>query len=270
MPNLKIPINNNVNINETSYDFGIINNTNTNPSIDGKNVEANTNRSISSIDIFFQPNKNMQTMPGVVNYSQTNKSNNKNNIVKKLVKLYKVINKKDIVNKPIPNNNSFTRQNNIYYKIPIMNNNLYSNNRNNIYNNSYYYKKNNINNTQRNNNNKVINIGNKFENHNQNMVNYNSNSPKRRNIGPSFPFRKIVVKNNVNNAPKNNKKAYDKIIKIPKKIINYLDNNRIIINNKTNNIVYIKQLSPIRNAHYNKQNIYDNNPKINKLNLNNK
>ena len=268
MPNLKIPINNNVNINETSYDFGIINNTNTNPSIDGKNVEANTNRSISSIDIFFQPNKNMQTMPGVVNYSQTNKSNNKNNIVKKLVKLYKVINKKDIVNKPIPNNNSFTRQNNIYYKIPIMNNNLYSNNRNNIYNNSYYYKKNNINNTQR--NNKAINIGNKFENHNQNMVNYNSNSPKRRNIGPSFPFRKIVVKNNVNNAPKNNKKAYDKIIKIPKKIINYLDNNRIIINNKTNNIVYIKQLSPIRNAHYNKQNIYDNNPKINKLNLNNK
>ena len=270
LPNLKIPINNNVNINETSYDFGIINNTNTNPSIDGKNVEANTNRSISSIDIFFQPNKNMQTMPGVVNYSQTNKSNNKNNIVKKLVKLYKVINKKDIVNKPIPNNNSFTRQNNIYYKIPIMNNSLYSNNRNNIYNNSYYYKKNNINNTQRNNNNKVINIGNKFENHNQNMVNYNSNSPKRRNIGPSFPFRKIVVKNNVNNAPKNNKKAYDKIIKIPKKIINYLDNNRIIINNKTNNIVYIKQLSPIRNAHYNKQNIYDNNPKINKLNLNNK
>ena len=35
MQNLKMPINNITNINETSYDFDIINNTYTNPSVDG-------------------------------------------------------------------------------------------------------------------------------------------------------------------------------------------------------------------------------------------
>ena len=67
----------------------------------------------------------------------------------------------------------------------------------------------------------------------------------------------MIVKNINNNTSQIRKTAINKIIKIPKKIINnlnYIDNNSIIINNKTNNIVYIKQTSPIRMKCYENNN----------------
>ena len=251
IPNLKIPINNITNINETSYDFDnfeIINNTYTNPSIDGKYIDLKTNRSISSIDIFFPPNKRKSNdiIPGITNYNQmNNKYNNKDNyIVKKVVKLNGVVNKRDESNKPVSSNTSINRQKtNIYYKIPIINNKIYSYKNNDTLKKNNCFKDKNI--KQR--NNKIIKLDN---NDNQDILNSKSNSPKRINIGTHLPFRKIIVKNNVQFGIKKNKFPCDKIIKIPKKIINYLDNNRIIINNKTNNIVYVKQISPIRNEDY--------------------
>ena len=255
IPNLKIPINNITNINETSYDFDIINNTYTNPFIDGKYIDLKTNRSISSIDIFFPPNKRISNdiIPGITNYNQmNNKYNNKDNyIVKKFVKLNGVINKRDKNNKAILSNTSINRQKtNIYYKIPILNNRINSFKKNDILKKNDCFKDKNI--KQR--NNKIIKIGN--NNDNQNIFNYKSNSPKRINIGTHLPFRKIIVKNNIQNTIKNDKIPCDRIIKIPKKIINYLDNNSIIINNKTNNIVYVKQISPNRNDNYFGKNIY--------------
>ena len=287
LPNLKLklPINNNINnmnINDNTYDYGVINNTYTNPSIDGKNIDINTNRSISSIDIFFPPNNknltsnnNNDNLPEIINYPQMNDSNYKkdNFIMKKLVKLYNVMNKNEIDNKQLSNNKSFNNQKNknIYHKIPILKNRIYGNNNiepNYIYNN-YYKKNNNI--IKK--NNKIIKIDNIFDNQNQSVNNFKSISPKRRNNISRLPFRKIIVKNNINNAPRNDKISYEKIIKIPKKIINdvnYLDKNNIIINNKTNNIVYIKQISPIRNAQYSGRRIYENKTNyFNKLNQNN-
>ena len=280
LPNLKLPLNNNMNTNDNTYDYGIINNTN--PSIDGKNIDLNTNRSISSIDIFFPPNnKNMiinnnDNIPGIINYTQMNDNNNykkDNFIMKKLVKLYNAMNKHEIDNNQISNKASFNNPKNkkIYYKIPILKNRIYGNNnkeQNYIYNN-YYNKNNNI----LKKNNKIIKIDNNFDNQNQSTNNFKSISPKRRNNISRLPFRKIIVKNNINNASKNEKVSYEKIIKIPKKIINdvnYLDNNNIIINNRTNNIVYIKQISPIRNANYSGRRIYGNKTNyFNKLNQNN-
>ena len=278
---LKLPLDNNMNINDNTYDYGIINNSNTNPSIDGKTIDVNTNRSISSIDIFFPPinktmtsNNNNDNIPGIKSYIEMNDNNNhrKDNIImKKLVKLYNVMNKREIDNKQIYNNLSFNNQKNknIYYKTPFLNNRIYGKNnkeQNYIYNN---YKKNNILKT----NNKIIKIDHNFDNQNLIINNFKSISPKRRNNIPRLPFRKIIVKNNFNNAPKNEKVSYEKIIKIPKKIINdvnYLDNNNIIINNRTNNIVYIKQISPIRNANYSGRRIYGNKTNyFNKLNQNN-
>ena len=233
IPNLKlkIPINNNFNAYDNSYDYNIINN-NTNPSIDGKNADINSNRSISSIDIFFPPNKNLtsnynQHIPGLINTPQINNNNKDNFIMKKLVKLYNVINKQENVNKPFSNNNSFNKQinnnNNIYYKIPIMNNSFYCKNKNaqnDFYNNNYYYKKN-ISIIKKNNNNKIIRIRNNcsIQQH-QNLINNKSNSPKRKNIS-ILPFKKIIVKN-IKNPPKIEKITYDKIIRIPKKIIKIL------------------------------------------------
>ena len=215
LPNLelKLPINNNMNINDNTYDYGIINNTN--PSIDGKNIELNTNRSISSIDIFFPPNNKNMTMggndkiPGIINYPQMNDNNNykkDNFIIKKLVKLYNVMNKREIDNKQLSTTNtSFNnkKNKNIYYKIPIIKNRIYRNN-------NIFMK----------NNNKIIKIDNNFDNQNQNINNFKSISPKSRINISRLPFRKIIVKNNINNAPKNEKVSYEKIIKIPKKIIN--------------------------------------------------
>ena len=78
VPNLRIPINNNININGNSYDFGLINNTNY---TDGKNIDYNTNRSISSIDIFFPSSKNLatngnDTVPNILNYSNIDGNTN--------------------------------------------------------------------------------------------------------------------------------------------------------------------------------------------------
>ena len=90
-----------------------------------------TNRSISSIDIFFPPNKKISNdiIPGLTNYNEmNNKYNNKDNyIVKKYVKLNGAINKRDKNNKTILSNTSINRQKtNIYYKIPILNNRINS------------------------------------------------------------------------------------------------------------------------------------------------
>ena len=156
-----------------------------------------------------------------------------------------------------------------------MNNSFYCKNKNaqnDFYNNNYYYKKN-ISIIKKNNNNKIIRIRNNcsIQQH-QNLINNKSISPKRKNIS-ILPFKKIIVKN-TKNPPKIEKITYDKIIRIPKKIINdvnYLDKNNIIINNKTNNIVYIKQISPIRNPNSGRNKIYENNTNyINKHNQNNK
>ena len=201
-------------------------------------------------------------IPGIINYPQMNDNNNykkDNFIIKKLVKLYNVMNKREIDNKQLSTTNtSFNnkKNKNIYYKIPIIKNRIYRNN-------NIFMK----------NNNKIIKIDNNFDNQNQNINNFKSISPKSRINISRLPFRKIIVKNNINNAPKNEKVSYEKIIKIPKKIINdvnYLDNNNIIISNKTNNIVYIKQISPIRNANYSGRRFYGNKTNyFNKLNQNN-
>ena len=115
VPNLRIPINNNININGNSYDFGLINNTNY---TEGKNIDYNTNRSISSIDIFFPSNKNLvtngnDTSPNIMNYSNidgnTNYLNNKDNfIMKKLVKLYNDINTNQIPKNQLQKNYHLT------------------------------------------------------------------------------------------------------------------------------------------------------------------
>ena len=261
-PNLRIPINNNININGNSYDFGLINNTNY---TDGKNIDYNSNRSISSIDIFFPSNKNLatngnDTAPTILNYSNldgnANYLNNKDSfIMKKLVKLYNDINTNQIPNNQIQKTKSFMTHNNksIYYKIPIKtNSSFYSNN--NKQDQSYFYNYNNIENIVPKNK-KIINLNQKkviklFNG--QNIINSKSNSPKQGSPRLNLPFRRMIVKNNTNLnniSTKYEKISYDKLIKVPKKIINelnYINDNSIIINNKTNNILYIKQNSPNR------------------------
>ena len=261
IPNLKIPKNNNNMISDTSNDYAV---SNTNPNNDGKTVENNTNRSISSIDIFFPPNKNITNIskdhiPGIVNYTKkTNYNNNDNCIVKKLVKLYNAINTRQESNRPLTKENSFNdeKNKNINYKIPMntTNNSFYSNNnkvQKDIYNNKIIIKKKIIK------INKLKNVTDKGEKH---IINSKSISPKRRSKVSNIPFKKIIVKNN--NITKNEKVIVDKIIKIPKKIndVNYLDKNNIIINNKTNNILYIKQVSPKRIPHYGNSKIYEKKP----------
>ena len=258
IPNLKIPKNNNNMTNDTYNDNAVCN---TNPNNDGKNVENNTNRSISSIDIFFPPNKNvtntnMDHIPGIVNYTKKTNYNNKDNcIVKKLVKLYNAINTPKEFNRPLTKENSFNdeKNKNVYYKTPMNTTNIsfYSNNtkvQKDIYNNKKIIKK------------KIIKI-NKLKDANYKgekyLINSKSISPKRKSKVSYMPFKKIIVKNN--NITRNEKVIVDKIIKIPKNInnVNYLDKNNIIINNKTNNILYIKQVSPKRIPHYGNSKIYE-------------
>ena len=94
-----------------------------------------------------------------------------------------------------------------------------------------------------------------------NKLNYfNNNSPRPIHKESLLTFKKIIVKNiNNESSSKGNNSRIEKIIKFPKKIINnlnYIDNNRIIINNKTKNIVYIKQTSPNKMKTYDINNIY--------------
>ena len=236
LPPLKIPLNNNIN-NNTSFNFETLNNTSPKQF---KYNEINTNRSISSIDILLPKNKGIST---TINTNENINYNNKDNIIiKKLVKLYN-----NVINKGERGEKSFDKKislnntnNNIYYKIPILNNTFYYNKKeqNNIYNN-----KPNINQKITN---KIIKLNNK------NLINFHSNSPKGRSKISQIPFKKIIVKNN------NNIKNMNKVKKEPIKDINYIDNKNIIINNKTNNIVYIKQISPNKNKNFKEQKIFDN------------
>ena len=136
------------------------------------------------------------------------------------------------------------KKNFVYHKVPFGNSNIYCNK---------ITKKNNTFNLKTN----------KFEEKKivMNLNNHNIlNSPRPLNKYSDMTFQKnIVRKININNIPNMKKNNINKIIKIPKKIINnlnYIDNNSIIINNKTNNIVYIKQTSPNRIKSYEIHNIY--------------
>ena len=264
VPNLRIPINNNININGNSYDFGLINNTNY---TDGKHIDYNTNRSISSIDIFFPSNKNLatngnDTAPTILNYSNiegnTNYINNKDNfIMKKLVKLYNDINTNQISKNQLQKKKSYITQNNksVYCKIPIKtNSSFYSSN--NKQDQGYFYNFNNYGNIIPKNR-KIINLNQKKIiklNNGKNITNSKSNSPKPGSSRLNLPFRKMIVKNNTNLnniSTKYEKISYDKLIKIPKKIVNqlnYINDNSVIVNNKANNILHIKQNSPHRIA----------------------
>jgi len=271
IPNLKIPIN----TEGTTYEF-IRNNTYNN---DGKNIDINTNRSISSIDILFPANKTPSTINTDISPKINNSKkikiynyNNKDNLVmKKLVRLYNNTNKRDNNNnsQQIEKNKSFQYQknNNIYHKIPVLNNSIYYNTRNKQeQNDSYNYIKTENNIIKA--NNKIIKINNNnYNNYNNQIINSKSNSPRIKRS----PFRKIIVKNS-NNINMNEKIPKDKIIKIPKKIIKdieYIDNGSIIINNKTNNIVYIKHVSPARNSKFDNTKIYERKKYINRINKNN-
>ena len=267
IPLLKLFLNQNVNdiginnTNDYSYDIG----SNNKIKRDTKGLEY-SNRSINSIDIFLPPNKNItafdnDTIPGLININSkiinTNDNNNINNnkkenvIIKKFVKLNRIKNKGNktpnntinrnykLIQNISPNNR---KTNFIYHKIPFGNNNIYCNN---------IKKKNN-----------GFNIKNNFNNINSPNIIKFARSPRKSSNNSPLTFKKIIVKNisnnNKNNSPKGQKTTIDKIIKIPKKIINnlnYIDNNSIIINNKTNNIVYIKQTSPNRIKSYEINNI---------------
>ena len=282
IPNLKIPINNNININGNSYEHGIINNTNF---TEGKNFDYNTIRSISSLDLFLPPNKklatnsNDKTSPRISNIDNNFKINKNNQnyndkfIMKKFVKLYNVINsnKKNI--KQNDKNKSFINYNNknIYYKIPIMNKSIYSNTKKLkrfIYENKNYIQ-NNISNSK-----KIIKINNNYINENINSA--KSNSPKGERNKLNGPFRKIIVKNNNNSNNNSNiinykKISLDKMIKVPKKIIeeyNYFDNSISKLNNKSN-IIYVKQRSPNRIPSFRPKKIYEKKIKFVKFNKDN-
>ena len=177
--------------------------------------------------------------------------------MKKLVKLYNDINTSQMPKNHLQKNKSYINNNNnnknVYYKIPVKtNSSFYSNN--NKQDQSYFYIFNNSENIVPKNK-KIINLNQKkvIKLYNgQNLVNSKSNSPKQGNSRLNMPFRRMIVKNNTNLnniSTKYEKISYDKLIKIPKKIINelnYINDNSIIINNKTNNILYIKQNSPHR------------------------
>ena len=251
--NLKIPINNDFDI-KAPFNFGLLNN---NINEDINNDIYNKKRNISSIDIFF-PNSSINTDTNIQNNSNTNSNKKDNSIKKKLIKLYNNKNSNEESNKQIIKNNSFIYQNNnnIYHKIPIMSNSLYYNNKkdqNNIYNNKkiinkkIFIPKN-----------KMININ--YNSNTQSLYSSKSISPKPRSKMQRSPFKKIIVKsNNNNNMIKSEAITLDKIIKIPKKIvkdINYFDKNSIIINNKTNNTVYIKQIYPKKITNFESPQIY--------------
>ena len=229
LPILQLPLNNNINY-DTSYDNGNLNKTSPK---EFKNTEINTNRSISSIDILLPNNKNISTINN--NNSTINYNSKDNIIIKKLVKLYNnVINKHERSENYFDKNNSFNnKKNNIYYKNPTLNKTFYYNrkNQNNFYNNEQ--------NTNKKITNKIIKL-----NNNQNLINSRLNSPNERSKIMQLPFKKIIVKN------QNNIKKILKIEQKPIKDVNYIDGKNIIINNKTNNIVYIKQISPNKNIYF--------------------
>ena len=259
--------------NDYSYDIGLNNNNiRETKSIDNYN---NTNRSINSIDIFLPPNKNItsiydsdnEAIPGLININSKILNNNKNNknlnetkkenvIIKKLVNLNRIKSIKrgnktpdNVRNSAYNNYNSpkIRKNNFIYHRIPFANNNLYCNNikkKNGMFN----LKINNIHEQKMIRNFNVIN--------NPNILNSSSKSPRPTNKESHITFNKMVIKNINNDDSKGHKTAINKIIKIPKKLIKFPINNNIIINNKTNNIVYIKQTSPNRMKSYEMNNIY--------------
>ena len=278
IPLLKLFVNQNPNNNSNEVN-SINNNSNSNRGTKGIENYNYTNRSINSIDIFLPPNKNItaidnDSIPGLININSkeinsirntvnNNYNNKKNNIIiKKFVKLdcikqrkkgnktpnntgernHDINNNLNKINSPIKNKKNF-----IYHKIPFANSNIYCNK---------ITKKNN-----------VFNL--KTSNFKEKKINLNNLNPINKNIinsqrsiqnYPDMTFQKNIGKNITdNNIPKLQKTNLDKIIKIPKKIINnlnYIDNNSIIINNKTNNIVYIKQTSPNRIKSYEIHNMY--------------
>lgn len=229
----------------------------------------NTNRSINSIDIFLPPNKNITAIdndiiPGLININSNilnkNKTNNnkkENVIIKKFLKLNGIKNLHKENKTPVnlrkydyeynynyKNNSPKIRNNNyIYHKIPFSNNNIYCNKitkKNGIFNNIQEKK-----------------IIRNFKN--INILNPSYQSPRPSHKESHITFKKMIVKNINNDIPNIQKTGINKIIKIPKKIINnlnYIDNNSIIINNKTNNIVYIKQTSPYKMKSFEMNNIY--------------
>ena len=281
IPLLKLFLNQNdaINNNNNSINNNSLNNNNRETR--GLENFASTNRSINSIDIFLPPNKNISaindsekdTIPGLININSNilNNDNNMNNslnkkenvIIKKFVKLngIKNLNKGNktpdntsgrsrafIKNKSPPVGKQF-----VYHKIPFGNKNIFCNNIN---------KKNDVFNLKINTS-KDKNIIRNIYNMNSptNKLNYfNNNSPRPVHKESLLTFKKIIVKNiNNENTSKGNNSRIEKIIKFPKKIINnlnYIDNNRIIINNKTKNIVYIKQTSPNKMKTYDINNIY--------------
>ena len=257
LPNLKIPINNNININGRSYDIDLINNTNYS---NGKNIDYNTNRSISSIDIFFPPKKKLTSVYNsrmnsrILNYTQMDNRFNKEkknvSSTKILSKLYNNENTQENNKKRISGNNSFINRKNkfIYTKNPILNNYIYVHNKPEkkcIYDNKELLTKNN-NIIYKNKLYKFYNNLNKT-----NIINKRANSPTLDKINEKIyvPCRKLIIKNK--NSKNNNsyyqKISFDRIIKVPKKIFNnldYLEKNNIIINNNENNTIYFKDMSP--------------------------
>ena len=259
----------NKNINNNSNDINKNNNTRETKGIDN----YNTNKSINSIDIFLPPNKNITAindndkdmMPGLININSNilnnnnlNNSNNikKENVITKFVKLNRIRSNKGNKTPENTSNSAYNnfnspynkKKNYIYHKIPFANNNIYCNNirkRNDVFNlkiKTFPVKK------------PIITFGNL---NNQNILITSSKSPRPTFQHSKITFKKMIVKNINNNTSQIRKTAINKIIKIPKKIINnlnYIDNNSIIINNKTNNIVYIKQTSPIRMKCYENDN----------------
>ena len=273
--NIKIPLlnlflnqndvmnNNNKNNNDISNDLGqsIKNNNRDTKGLENYN---NTNRSTNSIDIFLPPNKNITTIdndkiPGLININSNISNNDKrissnetkkeNTIIKKFVKLDGIKNKNKRNKTPLLANSSprgsfnnyspkIRNKNFVYHKVPFANKNIYCNR---------IRKKNQINFNKAN---------------NKNILSSLVNSPNSIKKQLQSTFKKIIVKNTNNNISKGQNTTIDKIIKIPKNFVNnlnYIDNNSIIINNKTNNIVYIKQTSPNRMKTYKISNIYKQN-----------
>ena len=144
------------------------------------------------------------------------------------------------------------KQNFVYHKIPFGNKNIFCNHIN---------KKNDVFNLKINTGQCKNDIRNIYNIKSPtNKLNYYNNSPRPVHKESLLTFKKIIVKNiNIDNTSQGNKTRIEKKIKFPKKIINnlnYIDNNRIIINNKTKNIVYIKQTSPNKMKSYDMNNIY--------------
>ena len=264
---LKVPLLNLFN-NEYSYDIGLNPiNKNNNNNIDIKGTATGsinyTNRSINSIDIFIPNNKNNSS----INYSEEIPDNinnikeakKENIIIKKFVKLND-INKNNTNKKNKTPDNSFRKNNAFINKSP------YARKKNFIYhkipfaNNNNFFFHNIVNNSNKFNSKNNISPNKKFIGNIKGNINYFQNSPRASQKDSLLTLKKIIVKNfNNDNDLKGNKSGIEKIIKIPKKIINnlnYIDNNKIIINNKTKNIVYVKQNSPGKMKSYEINNVY--------------